>query len=121
MINKEGYALRAVTDDNRVAGPQTINTANQDPSQRLPDLHLREEKNIAREGTVVPTNPIYGNMGQVDIAPNKIEYPDDRMDPALIQAQMAQNPLRLEGKDAIVDNELDRVKQSEPISNVQVY
>ena len=104
VINNEGYALRAVTDENRVAGPQKINNMNQDPKDRLRDVHLKEEKNTSREGGVTPANPMYGNLGQIDIKPNRLENPNDRMDPALVQDQMAQNPLRIEGKNAPMDN-----------------
>lgn len=120
VMNNEGYALRSVTDENRVAGPQRSNLPNQDPKERVPDLYMREEKNTARQGGVTPSNPTYGNVGNIDVTPNKLEYVDDRMDPALVQTQLSQNPLRLEGKDANVDAS-DMFREKEEPSGVPVY
>ena len=116
IINNEGYSLRSVTDENRTAGPQKINSINQDPKDRLKDVYLKEERNSSREGGVTPSNPLYGNLGKIDVTPNKLENPNERMDPALVQTQMEQNPLRLEGKNAV----LKPATQDEP-TGVPVY
>ena len=47
---------------------------------------------------------MYGSIGNIDVTPNKIELPDDRMDPALVQTQMQENPYRIEGKNASTQN-----------------
>ena len=104
IMNNEGYSLRSVTDENRTAGPQKINTIHQDPKDRLKEVYLKEEQNTSRAGSIEPTNPSYGNIGIMDIRPNKIENPNDRIDPALVQTQMEQNPLRIEGKNAPSEN-----------------
>ena len=123
LMNYEGYTLRSVTDENRIAGPQKINLMNQDPNVRVPDLHLREEKNTAREGTVTPSNPSYGNIGTSEITPNKIEYVDDRLDPALVQTQLEQNPLRKEGnkEEKMKDILRDQVQAPEQQNEIPVY
>ena len=118
VINNEGYALRAVTDENRMAGPQRINNMSQGPKERVQELHMKEETNAVREGGVAPTNPLYGTIGETDVKPNKIETPNDRFDPALVQTQMENNPLRIEGRDAQVVN--DDKKPDEP-TPVPVY
>jgi len=118
IINNEGYSLRSVTDENRTAGPQKINSINQDPKDRLKDVYLKEEKNTSREGGVTPSNPLYGNLGKIDITPNKLENPNERMDPSLIQSQMENNPLRLEGKNCTSRD--SNINIDEP-SGVPVY
>ena len=110
VMNNEGYALRSVTDENRMAGPQRINNMSQGPKERVQELHMKEETNAVREGSVAPSNPLYGTIGEIDVKPNKIENPNDRFDPALVQTQMEKNPLRLEGKGVQIvenDNEMD--------------
>ena len=81
---------------------------------------MKEEKNASREGGVTPSNPSYGEIGNVDITPNKIEHPDDRLDPALVQSQLSQNPLRHEGKDADTST-LNKGDIEKEISGVPVY
>ena len=103
MVNNEGYSLRSVTDENRVAGPQRSSAVNKDPKDIMADIHLKEESNYSRGG-VTPSNPMYGSIGNIDVTPNKIELPDDRMDPALVQTQMQENPYRIEGKNASTQN-----------------
>ena len=96
LMNAEGYSLRSVTDENRTSGPQRINHVNFDPKDRLPDHHLREESNHARENSITPQNPLYGEIAKPSVDPNKFESINDRFDPALVQSQMQENPYRME-------------------------
>ena len=96
LVNAEGYSLRSVTDENRVAGPQKINSINPDPKQQMNDHFLKPELNYTREGAVVPHNPLYGTIAKPIEAPNKVEFVNDRFDPNLIQSQMQTNPYRSE-------------------------
>ena len=97
LMNMEGFSLRASTDENRAPGPQRMNNM-KDASEIHNDVHLREELNTAREGGVEPRNTTYKPIERPELGPNRLETPDERLDPSLVQAQLQNNPYRKENK-----------------------
>lgn len=98
LMSMEGFSLRASTDENRAPGPQRINNI-QDSSEIHNELHLKEEMNISREGGIEPRNSTYKEIQKPELGPNRLEVPDERLDPSLIQTQLQNNPYRKENKD----------------------